>query len=125
MPRRNRPRLFLIDAIRVLTPCAPLLREPDDVEGLVEVVAGRDLPALDLGGVRDDPVPLQGHDEMDLLVEQPLLEGPDDLLALLDILRAALPLVEVIEDRIIVAAIVRGLLVDRDEAIEVQVRLHD
>src|SRR5690242_4300760 len=57
-----------------------LLREPDRVELAVQEVAGGDGPAVHLGVVGDDAVPLEGHDVVDLLVVEPLLEGAQDLL---------------------------------------------
>src|SRR6266571_1815635 len=75
----------------------PLLGEPHGVELVVQVVARRDLPAVDLARVRDDAVPLKRHDVMHLVVEEALLEIPDVLLPLLRILGPALFLVEVVE----------------------------
>jgi len=52
---------------------------------LIQEVRRGDGPAPDLGVVRDDPVPLQGVDVVDLLVEEASLEGADISLALLGI----------------------------------------
>src|SRR4030095_2909142 len=76
-----------------------LLREPDRIELVVQVVTRGDGPALHLRQVRDDPVPLQRVDDVRLVVEQPLLELPQDLLALLEIGGPPLPAEQVVDDR--------------------------
>src|SRR5215469_9178779 len=70
-----------------------LFRQPDRIELVVQIVAGRDRPAVDLAQVRHDPVPLQRVDHVGLVVEQALLELTQDLLALLHVGRARLPAV--------------------------------
>src|SRR5690242_21244493 len=68
------------DAANAASPRERLLfRQPDGVELVVEIVAGRDRPAVHLGQVRDDPVPLQRVDHVRFVVEQPLLELADEL----------------------------------------------
>src|SRR4029453_12143497 len=54
-----------------------LLGQPDGVELIVEVVAGRDRPPAHAGAVRHDPVPLERVEVVGLLVEETLLEGLD------------------------------------------------
>src|SRR5687768_8918215 len=76
---------------RLIRYLVTLFGQPHRVELVVEVVARRDRPALDLGQVRDDAVPLQRVDHVRLLVEQALLQLAQDLLALLRIGGAALP----------------------------------
>src|SRR5262245_10563970 len=83
-----------------------LLRQPDAVELLVEVVRGRDRPAPHLCAVGDDAVPLQRVDVVHLLVLQSLLERPEIALALLGVDRAGLPDVQVVEDGVLVTAVV-------------------
>ena len=51
-----------------------LLIEPDLVQMLVQIVARRDLPALHVGAVRDDPVPPIANQKVCLLVEHEALE---------------------------------------------------
>src|SRR5207248_5760834 len=105
-------------------PRAPaLLREPDRVELVVEIVAGRDRPALHLGEMRDDAMPLQRVDHVRLVVEQPLLELPQDLFALLDVRGASLPDVHVVDGGVLVPAVVR--VRGAHEAGQVEVRLDD
>src|SRR2546430_15667657 len=54
-----------------------LFAQPDRVELVVQVVARRDRPAAHLRQVGGDPVPLEGHDGMYLLVvESPLERAP-------------------------------------------------
>src|SRR5215510_14347828 len=77
-----------------------LFGEPNGVELVVEIVAGRDRPALHFGQMRDDPVPLQRVDHVRLVVEQALLELPEELLALLGIRRPRLADVHVVDDRV-------------------------
>src|SRR5438128_9257100 len=88
-------------------------------------MARRDRPASESGVVRDDPMPLEGEDVVHLVVEQPLLELPDGPPTLLPIGRAALPLVELVERAIGVAAVVHVADVRRLELEERQVRLDD
>src|SRR3989442_3918744 len=102
-----------------------LLREPHRVELLVQVVARRDGPPLDLRVVRDDPVPLQRVDVVNLLVEQPPLELSDVLLPLLRVDGATLLLVELVERSVDVAAVVRRTPIHRLELVEVEVGLHN
>src|SRR3989441_4650616 len=81
-----------------------LLGQPHRVELLVQVVARRDGPTLDLRVVPDDPVPLQRGDVVNLLVEQPPLELSDGLLPLLRVAGATLLLVELVERSVHVPA---------------------
>src|SRR5712691_6599071 len=83
-----------------------LLAEPDRVELVVQVMAGSDGPPLDLGAVRDDPMPLQRVDHMGFLVEQPLLECPEVLPPLLGLHGPRLLLEEVVDHRVLVLAVV-------------------
>src|SRR5262249_39156136 len=82
-----------------------LFGEPDGVELVVEIVAGRDRPALHFGQMRDDPVPLERVDHVRLVVEQALLELADEPFALLDVGRARLPTVEVVDHSVLVLAV--------------------
>src|SRR5688572_10662616 len=100
-----------------------LLAQPHRIELVVQVVAGGDRPAPHLGQVRDDAVPLQRVDDVDLLVEQALLELPEDLLALLGVGRPALAAEEVVDDGVLVLAVVG--VGGAEEARKVQVGLHD
>src|SRR5205814_1321111 len=54
-------------------PPGALLREPDGIELVVQVVARRHRPALHPRAVRDDPVPLERVEDVHFLVEQALL----------------------------------------------------
>src|SRR5215510_2545313 len=105
----------------LVTPPRPLLGEPHAVELVVDEVAGRDGPAVHLGAVRDDAVPLQRVEVVGLLVEQAPLEVADPLLPLLGVERAALLLVEVVERLVDVAAVVVAADPHRLELVEVQV----
>src|SRR5262249_47351719 len=98
-----------------------LLREPDRVELIVEVVAWRDHPAAHAGAVRHDAVPLQRVDVVRLLVEETLFEGADVFSALLGIHRPALPHVEVVQNGIGVPAVVGVAATLRLELVEVQI----
>src|SRR5262245_45643089 len=71
-----------------------LLGQPHCVELVVQIVAGRDGPALDLGQVRDDAVPLQRVEHVDLFVQEPLLQLAEDLLALVGVGGPPLPAIE-------------------------------
>src|SRR5262245_58261326 len=102
-----------------------LLREPDGVELVVQVVARRDLPPVDLTAVGHDPVPLQRHDVVDFLVEEALLELPDERLPLVGVGRARLLFVELVEHAVGVTAVVRRVLVSREEFVDVEVGLDD
>src|SRR5215813_999139 len=101
-----------------------LLRKPDRVQLLVEIVARRDGPAVHLRAVRDDAVPLERVDVVNLFVQEPLLEGAKVLLALLGIDGPRLLDVEVVEHLVLVAAVVR--VGDRSglELVDVEVGLH-
>ena len=92
-----------------LTP-GTLLGEPDGIQLVVEVVARRDLPALDLARVGNDPLPLERQEVVDLLVEEALLELADQRLALLRVGGPRLLLVEVVQHPVGVAAVVRRVL---------------
>src|SRR5258705_9647099 len=67
----------------------PLFSEPHRVQLLAQVVARRDGPALHLPAVRDDPMPLERVEIVDLVVQQPFFELADVLLALIGIPRPA------------------------------------
>ena len=73
----------------------------------------------------DDAVPLQRHQVVRLIFEQALLELPDDLLALLDAGRPALLVVERVERRVLVIAVVRRIAAAREELVHVEVGLDD
>src|SRR5215831_4028397 len=104
-------------------PCSELLTQPHGVELVVEVVAGRDRPPLDVGAMGDDPMPLDQVDDVGLLVEESFLEGPEVLLALLEVGGPCLLLEEIVDDGVLVPAEVRvGLAY---EARQIQIRLHD
>src|SRR5258705_8537045 len=116
-------RVGSISRKRLIRYLVTLFGQPHRVELVVQIVAGRDRPALHLRQMRDDPVPLQRVDDVRLLVEQPLLELAQDLLALLGIGGAALLVHEVIEHGVLVLAVVR---VGRgDEARQVEIGLDD
>src|SRR3989442_9012561 len=117
--RSTRLTMYLPTAARAL------LAEPDRVELVVQVVARSDGPALDLRAVGDDPVPLERVEVVRLLLHESPLEFPDVLLALLRVNRAALLLVELVQHRVRVAAVVRRALVLGLELVEVEVGLHD
>src|SRR5581483_11061958 len=102
-----------------------LLGEPHRVELVVQVVARGDLPALHLAAVHHDPVPLERHQVVRLLVEEPLLELPDQLLPLLGVARPGLPVVQLVQHPVGVPAVVGRVLVGREELVHVQVRLDD
>src|SRR2546430_3242011 len=100
-----------------------LFRQPHRVELVVQIVAGRDRPALHLAEVRHDPVPLQRVDDVGLLVEQPLLDLAQDLLALLDVGGPALLVHQVVDHRVLVPAVVG--VGGAEEARQVEVGLDD
>src|SRR5687767_7490509 len=62
-----------------------LLSKPNSIELIVQIVGGGNRPALHLRQVRDDPVPLERVHDVRFLVEHPLLELAQDLLALFDV----------------------------------------
>src|SRR5262245_20762492 len=62
-----------------------LLRQPNGIELLIQIVRRRDRPAADLGAVGHDAVTLQRVEVVHLLVEQSLLEGAEVPLALFGI----------------------------------------
>ncbi len=86
----------------------PLLAQPHRIELVVEIVAGRDGPAAHLGEVRDDAVPLEGHDEVYFLVVEALLEGAQELPPLIGIRGAGLLQVQLVHHRVLVPAEVHG-----------------
>src|ERR1700675_171768 len=96
----------------------PLLRQPHRVELVVQIVAGRDRPAVHLARVRDDPVPLERVDHVGLVVEEALLEGAEIPLPLLDIVGSPLLDEELVDHLVLVLAVVgvRGA----DESRQVQ-----
>src|SRR5713226_7905053 len=81
-----------------------LFAEPDRIELVVQVVAGRDRPAAHLAEVGDDPVPLKGVDVVHLFVVEALLEGAEQLPPLFRLGGAGLLRVEVIHHRVLVLA---------------------
>src|SRR5713226_3348306 len=87
---------------------APSLLEPHVAQVLVEEVAGQDFPALHGGRVRHDPIPPQRRDIVRLLVEHAPLELGDQLTACFAVGGPALALVELVENGILVAAVVLG-----------------
>src|SRR5215467_14485117 len=87
-----------------VTRARPLLGEPHAVELVVDEVAGRDGPAVHLGAVRDDAVPLERVEVVRLFVQEPPLEVAHPFLALLRVERATLLLVEIVEGLVDVAA---------------------
>src|SRR6185503_12617834 len=93
-------RVGSINRKRLIRYLATLFGQPHRVELVVQVVAWRDRPVLDLGQVRDDPVPLQRVDHVGLIVEQALLELAQDLLALLGIDGTALLVHQVVDHRV-------------------------
>src|SRR4030095_1762007 len=82
-----------------------LLGQPDGVELIVEVVAGRARAPAHAGGVRRDSVPLERVEVVALLVEETLLEVLDVSPALLGIHGATLPDVEVVQHGIGIPAV--------------------
>src|SRR5689334_21305322 len=74
-----------------------LFRQPDRVELGVQEMARRDGKAAHAGMVRHDPVPPQRRDDVRLVVEQALLEVPHQPTALVDVARASLTIIEVVE----------------------------
>src|SRR5271166_3110353 len=57
----------------VASPVASFI-EPDRCQVLIEVVTRADLPALDVGGVGNDPIPPQHPDRMGLGIYREFLE---------------------------------------------------
>src|SRR6202171_235484 len=84
-----------------------LVGEPHGIELLVQVVAGRDRPAAHLRAVRNDAVPLECVDVVDFLVEEPLLERAQGLLALLRIDGTGLLDKEIVQRLVLVTGVVR------------------
>src|SRR5215831_3330864 len=81
-----------------------LLGEPDRVELAVQEVTRGHRVAVDLAVVGHDAVPLQRVDVVHLLVVEPLLEGAQDLLALLGIGGPRLLDVQIVHHRVLVLA---------------------
>src|SRR2546427_5097218 len=102
-----------------------LFSKPHRVELLVQIVARAHRPAAHPSVVRDDPVPLQRVEVVHFLVDQPPLELPDGLPALLRVDGTALLLVELVEHPVRVPAVVGWTLVLRLELVEVEVGLDD
>src|SRR5262245_11521434 len=100
-----------------------LLGQPDRVELIVQVVAGGDRPAFHLGAVRDDAVPLERVEHVHLLVEQALLERAEQGPPLVGIDGPRLLREEVVDDLVLVLAVVRVRV--RHEPLEVEIGLHD
>src|SRR5262245_232118 len=103
----------------------PLLREPDRIELIVQIVARCDLPPVHFARVRNDPMPLERHDVVHFLVQRALFDLAHVLLSLLDIVSTALLGVEVVEHLVVVEAVVRRVPASRGELVEVEVRLDD
>src|SRR5574341_1137119 len=100
-----------------------VLREPDVPQVLVQIVAGGDLPALELRPLGNDPLPPQAWPLVGHLGQDPALEGPDELLALCRIGGARLLQVQVVQPRVLVAAVVGRALVAGQVLEELQIRL--
>src|SRR5215510_6148545 len=79
-----------------------LLGEPDRVELAVQEVARGDGVAAHLAEMGDDAVPLQRVNEVHFLVVEPLLEGAEDLPALLRIRGPRLLDVQIVHHRVLV-----------------------
>src|SRR5262249_59991166 len=85
-------------------PGSSLGGEPDHVEMRIQEVARRDRPAAHARVVRDHAIPEEGGDHVRLLVEEALLELPDELLALLGIAGVGLAGVQAVPRPVAVAA---------------------
>src|SRR5262245_37581350 len=88
-----------------------LLGQPYGVELIVQIVARRDRPISHLRVVRDDPVPLQCVEVVNLFIQEALLELPDVALALFYVGGPPLLDEELVERLVAVAAVVGGALV--------------
>src|SRR5262245_5753974 len=88
-------------------PCdtVSLLVEPDAGQILVDVVARRDLPALEVRAMGDDAVPPQRDEVVRLLVEHPLFVGAHDPLLLGDVAGAVHGVVQLLELLVLEAAV--------------------
>src|SRR5215831_662200 len=111
MPRRGAARPGRIVPARATA--LRLFGQPDRVELIVQVMAGRDGPAFHLGAVRDDTVPLQRVEHVHLLVEEALLERAKQGPPLVGIDGPRLFREEVVDDLVLVLTVV-GVRV-RDE----------
>src|SRR5262245_7896099 len=121
MPRRGAGRPGRIVPARVAG--LRLLGQPDRVELVVQVMAGGDRPAFHLGAVRDDAVPLRRVEHVQLFVDQALLERAEEGPPLVGIDGPRLLREEIVDDLVLVLAVVRVRV--RHEPLEVEVRLHD
>src|SRR5919197_5278339 len=92
----NKRRLTMYFSIGVPMVSASL-GQPHCVQLLVQVVARRDRPSLDLRAVRDDAVPLKRVQIVRLIIQQPFLEFPEMLLALVGVLGPCLLQVQVVQ----------------------------
>jgi len=81
------------------------LRQPD-VPQMHEVVAGHVLEALDLGPMGINLLPPEDMELIGLFIQHPFLKLPEKLKPLLQIGRAALLLIEVVQDPVLVTGIV-------------------
>src|SRR4029453_18665630 len=84
-----------------------LLSQPDRVELVIQVMAGRDRPALDLRAMRDDAMPLQRVEHVHLLVEEALLERAEQGPPLIRLDGPRLLREQVVDHRVLVLAVVR------------------
>src|SRR5213078_2483254 len=96
MRQKRLSRYFHI-SVRGPVHLARLLGEPHRVELVVQVMARCDRPPLHLRAVRDDPVPLERVQHVDLLVDEASLERPEVPLALVGVARARLLLIELVD----------------------------
>src|SRR6266851_8305585 len=103
------PRFAII--VQSLAGCrrCRLFVEPHRGQVLVEVMAWADLPALDVGMMRDDALPPQQEDLVRLVIERVLLELPHQR-ALLRWVRLAQHLLVNLERRLVLELAVIGLI---------------
>ena len=100
------------------------LVEPDVLQILVQVMARRHVPALDLLPVDDDAMPPDGREGVGF-VEGMLLELAQQRITLLRIERALLLFVQVVELAVGIAAVVDARLVGRDVFDDLQIGVVD
>src|ERR1044071_7368885 len=100
-----------------------LFGQPDVAQILIDVVTWRDLPALHLRPMRNDTLPPQQIELINFLIENAFLQLPKKLEALRFIRRSALPLVQIVQYRIVVAPIIDRALLAADKAKNLQIRL--
>src|SRR6266849_1900933 len=113
--RSKRLTMYLVTRTRAL------FAQPHAVELVVDEVAGRDGPAVQLGAVRNDPMPLERIEVVGLLVQQPPLEVADVFPPFFGVEGAALLLVEIVQRLVDVAAVVVAADPHRLELVEVEV----